>query len=277
MFYLGAPDPSWLEKAHVPIFVSANRTIDRKRGYEARVPWALDSGGFTQVSKHGKWLTTKESYVEEVLRVTGWGKLQWVAPQDWMCEPEVLQKTGLTVTEHQIRTTDSVVYLKSKGLPAIPVLQGWEEDDYWRHVDQYEARGISLEREPTVGIGSVCRRKRISVVSSLIKDLRELGIRLHGFGVKVTGLREFGDFLASADSMAWSFKARVEKLRLPQCTTHKNCANCLLFAEQWVAGLPEVGKSWSRALESSGLTSDIECLGMKVNAPTSMGTGTPYI
>jgi hypothetical protein len=32
------------------------------------------------------------------------GSLDWAAPQDWMCEPFILAKTGLSVREHLRRT-----------------------------------------------------------------------------------------------------------------------------------------------------------------------------
>jgi hypothetical protein len=54
---------------------------------------------------------------------------------------------------------------------------------------------------------------------------------LHGFGVKKTGLTRYGQALASADSMAWSFDAR-RRPPMSGCT-HATCANCLPFALRW--------------------------------------------
>lgn len=71
----------------------------------------------------------------------GIGRLDWAAPQDWMCEPHMLQKTGMSIAEHQSRTTLSVLELRrmldGEGVPIVPVLQGWRLDDYLRHVEQY--------------------------------------------------------------------------------------------------------------------------------------------
>jgi hypothetical protein len=70
-----------------------------------------------------------------------------------------------------------------------------------------------------------------------------LGIRCHGFGVKVRGLRSYAEHLVSSDSMAWSYDAR-RKAPLPGCP-HKNCANCLKYALRWRANvlLPELGSA----------------------------------
>ncbi|HZN72722.1 MAG TPA: hypothetical protein VFC00_13720, partial [Micromonosporaceae bacterium] len=60
---------------------------------------------------------------------------------------------------------------------------------------------------------------------------------------KTLGLIEYGDLLAPADSMAWSFEARRLKHPLPGCTRHRNCANCLRYALAWrtrlIATLPQ--------------------------------------
>jgi hypothetical protein len=56
---------------------------------------ALDSGGFTELRLHGGWRTTAAEYVTVVRRYRDQiGCLEWAAPQDWMCEPFMLAKTG---------------------------------------------------------------------------------------------------------------------------------------------------------------------------------------
>src|SRR5690606_660428 len=126
-----------------------------------------------------------------------------------MCEPFVLKKTGKTVVEHQSLTIDSLKALEdaSPDIPWMPVLQGWEESDYWRHIEEYQRRGVSLRDYPVVGIGSVCRRQATNEIASLVRSLSAEGLRLHGFGVKIGGLKKIADCLASADSMAWSYGA----------------------------------------------------------------------
>ena len=50
MFYTGAHQPHWLWRAGFPLFVS-HRQLARKRTLRpALARWALDSGGFTELS-----------------------------------------------------------------------------------------------------------------------------------------------------------------------------------------------------------------------------------
>lgn len=196
--------------------------------------WALDSGAFTELSTFGRFETTTAQFIEEVRRFGGMlGMPDWIAPQDWMCEPQVVTRTGLSVEEHQRRTIMSVSELRMAGLPVIPVIQGWHFDDYRRHVDLYDRVGMDLRREVVVGVGSVCRRQGSVESGRIFSELHRLGLQLHGFGVKTTGLARFGRLLKSADSMAWSFCGRRNKPVYECGRQHKNCANCFAYAMWW--------------------------------------------
>ena len=235
-FYLGTHRPNWLRDVDIHLFVSRRTLGLWKRLPRARCGWALDSGGFSELSMFGKWETTPARYLAEVRRFRDEvGNLEWAAVQDWMCEPFILEKTGKTIEEHQERTIDSYIEL-SAGVDFqwAPVLQGWKPQDYWRHWERYEARGIRLESLPIVGVGSVCRRQGTDTDEAveIIGSLASAGLSLHAFGFKQTGLQAGHGYLASADSMAWSYQARRNP-PLPGCVTHKNCANCLKYALQW--------------------------------------------
>ena len=119
------------------------------------------------------------------------------------------------------------------------MLQGWVEDDYVRHVDDYLAAGIDLTTYPVVGIGSVCRRQNTQEIADVLRRVSSLGINLHGFGVKSAGLVRAEMSLVSADSMAWSKRAwKIGSPTTPECVgVHKNCANCLRFALNWRAAI----------------------------------------
>jgi hypothetical protein len=236
-FYLGTHVPRWMgypEFAGVPLFISARRLRDQKRWKPAGAPWALDSGGFTELSMHGRWTVTAGEYVADVRR---WfdmiGPAEWCAPQDWMCEPHMVAKTGLSVAEHQRRTVANYLELRARApdLPFVPVLQGWAFEDYTRHIEDYRDAGVDLAALPLVGVGSVCRRQATGMAESLMRELHGRGIRAHGFGFKIDGLRRCAKYMASADSMAWSRQARWSA-PLPGCT-HKSCANCKRYAIQW--------------------------------------------
>src|SRR5207244_1080282 len=116
-------------------------------------------------------------YAEEV------GNLAWAAPQDWMCE-------------------------LAPALPFIPVLQGWQLQDYLAGAALYEAASIELAGMPLVGLWSVCRRQHTAEVGRIVGTLAGMGLRLHGFGMKRRGLAAYSGNLISADSLAWSYYAR---------------------------------------------------------------------
>lgn len=242
-FYLGTHQPQWLGRTAVPLFVSRRRLAGRKQLPIALGPWALDSGGFTELQMHGAWTIAPAAYVAEVRRYAEQiGGMRWAAPQDWMCEPVVIAGggaggavfagTNLSVEEHQRRTVANLLDLRALApeLPWAPVLQGWERDDYLRCWEMYQRAGVDLEREPVVGVGSVCRRQHSDEARAIFQGLQPL--RLHGFGLKLRGLEKSAHLLHSADSMAWSSHARR---RPPMCgsRTHKNCANCMAYALTW--------------------------------------------
>jgi hypothetical protein len=238
-FFLGAHQPGWLARLDVPMFVSHRTLRARRRLPRARGRWALDSGGFTELSLYGHWQTTPAEYAEAVARYADEvGELSWASPQDWMCEPFMLARTGLKIADHQARTVDNYCTLQqlAPGLPFIPVLQGWRLADYLACITRYAAAGIDLGTMPLVGLGSVCRRQASSEIGAIVTELAALGLRLHGFGVKRGGLANYADGLTSADSMAWSYAAR-RRLPLPGCTGHINCANCARFALGWRAAI----------------------------------------
>jgi hypothetical protein len=212
-YFIGAHRPHWIALSELPLFVSHNTLRGRKSLPRARTAWALDSGAFTEISKFGRFNTSAAEYAEAVRRYASEiGRLEFAAQQDWMCEPEAIARTGLTVEQHQARTIDNYLELRSIApeLPWMPSLQGWCLYDYGRHVEQYAARGVDLASLPRVGVGSICRRGSAGRIQHILTDLSGYGLKLHGFGLKTEGLRLAGGHLASADSMAWSFSARRE-------------------------------------------------------------------
>lgn len=346
-FWLGTHQPHWLADprcAGVDLFVSRSTLKARKTMPAAVTDWALDSGGFSEIQLHGRWTITPEEYIAEVRRYLAIGRLQWAAPMDWMCEPQVIaglverrkskacpaclrahrktadgkpvplrvasldteerplfvcecgyqatgkaprihvarwrawaaeagtvmaasvaeadrlglgavvvfHGTGLSVEEHQRRTVENFLELRrlAPDLPFIPVLQGWSLYDYWRCEEMYRAAGVDLKAETLVGVGTVCRRQGTNEATLIMQSLAAGGLRLHGFGFKILGLRASADVLASADSLAWSDTARRapplpghDKPGPGRRTGHINCANCIEYALMWRANLmADLGK-----------------------------------
>ncbi len=233
-FYLGTHEVSWLTNDVGPLFISHRRLALRKRLPRAATRWALDSGGFSELELHGRWVTTPTEYIDATRHYAAdIGMLDWAAPMDWMCEPKMLARTGLTVEDHQRRTIANFLELRERApeLPYIPVIQGWTRADYERCVTLYEAAGVNLSRETRVGVGSVCRRQGTPEVAEIVWALAEAGLSLHGFGVKARGIANVAGALTSADSMAWSYRARRDK-PLPGCQ-HQRCSNCIRYADRW--------------------------------------------
>jgi len=175
-FFLGTHQPGWLARRPEPLFISDRRLRTYRRLPVAAGGWALDSGGFTELAAHGSWEhgPTPSEYVAWIRRYAAEiGGLLWAAPQDWMCEPWITAKTGLSVAEHQHRTIDNFTQLRdlAPDLPIVPVVQGWTVTDYLRCVDRYAAAGVDLTASPLVGLGSVCRRQATDEAEAIITAL----------------------------------------------------------------------------------------------------------
>lgn len=208
-FFIGLDNPShaWPFKRSM---ISINRIRDRKSDFYIN-DWLMDSGAFTEISTHGKWRTEPEYYAKQVVRWSKVGNMLAAVSQDYMCEEFILQKTGLSVAEHQRLTTERYIALISLcGVPIMPVLQGYQPADYIRHLALY---GELLKPGAWVGVGSVCKRnsnpESVETVLRGIKYKRP-DLRLHGFGLKITALENpvIKNMLHSSDSMAWSLEGR---------------------------------------------------------------------
>lgn len=195
--------------------ISINRLRGRKKPIDCPAV-LLDSGAFTELHAHGTYRHEPSEYAAEVRRLHACGviKIAAAVAQDYMCERFMLERTGLSVEDHQRMTIDRYDLLMAEGLPVpvMPVLQGFSPQQYATHVAQY---GDRLQLGAWVGVGSVCKRQGdpaavVRVLSAI--HLQRPDLRLHGFGVKTTSLLHPGvrEHLATADSMAWSFAARYE-------------------------------------------------------------------
>lgn len=211
-FFTGLHQPSDAQHFDAA-FVSVNRLRKRKSAFKVG-DWIMDSGAFTEISTHGHYRHGVKEYAAEIRRWKDNGNLLAAVSQDWMCEPWIVEKTGLSVRQHQQLTVERYDELLADdtGVYILPVLQGYHPDDYVRHIRMYGAR---LTPGAWVGVGSVCKRNgdpsAIARVLIAIKHERP-DLLLHGFGLKKTALSS--DFISSqlhtADSMAWSFHARKQ-------------------------------------------------------------------
>lgn len=211
-FFTGLHQPS--DARHFEAaFISVNRLRTRKAPMQVR-DWIMDSGAFTEISTHGRYRHDVASYAAEIRRWSTNGRLLAAVAQDFMCEPWIIERTGLSVEAHQRLTIERFDQLRAEdtaGVYILPVLQGFDPTDYVRHVRAY---GDRLPPGAWVGVGSVCKRngdpRAVAAVLLAIKQERP-DLRLHGFGLKTTALADplVRAQLATADSMAWSYHARI--------------------------------------------------------------------
>lgn len=218
-FFTGMHHPHSAQQ--LPLACISVNVLRRRKGLftPPAAGWMLDSGAFTEISSHGHYRHSPEQYAAEAARWLRVGRLEVIVSQDFMCEPFILSKTGLTLEDHQrltIERYDRILsaweILTDGSVPVMPVLQGWAVEDYVRHLRAY---GDRLKPGMWVGVGSVCKRQgRPEVTVAILEAIKaeRPDLRLHGFGVKYTSLAHarIRELLYSADSMAWSFAARYE-------------------------------------------------------------------
>jgi hypothetical protein len=216
----------------VNAMISANALVRTKNGAlqirKAPIPvrrWMMDSGAFSQVTKYGDFIISPEEYVRIAVRFQDCGDLACIVTQDYMCEPDVikmLQDMGkqASVRIHQRKTVERyfevLTEAKKQGLkvPVMPVLQGWEVEDYLYHFAMYEEARMELgiySPYEWIGIGSTCKRNKNPEVVSDILDILDYNhgplsdYKIHLFGYKTTGLRcdKIKDRIYSSDSFAY--------------------------------------------------------------------------
>lgn len=241
-FFTGLHQPS--DAKHFDAaFVSVVRLRNRKGPFQVG-DWIMDSGAFSEISIHGHYRHSVAEYAEQIKRWNGNGNLLAAVSQDWMCEPWIVAKTGLSIAEHQrlsIERYDDLLACDT-GVYILPVLQGYAAADYVSHVRQYGAR---LAPGAWVGVGSICKRNGDpdAIASVLLAIRRERpDLRLHGFGLKTTALGSglIREMLYSADSMAWSFAAR---------RGGRN-ANDWREAKSWAARIKDAAIQWPLFIEA---------------------------
>lgn len=212
LFYTGThvlQHAPYLERAFINVRVL--RSKNRRSDIRANC-WIMDSGAFRELEMYGKFCISVEQYASEIKRWSQFRGFELAVTQDYMCEPFMVARTGLTVAEHQrltIQRYDALAKLVGADV-LLPVLQGYAPVDYVRHLAAYGDRLTPCMR---VGVGSVCKRN--SNPQSILDVLEAINIvrpdlRLHGFGLKKTALENalVCNLLYSADSMAWSLAAR---------------------------------------------------------------------
>ncbi|RUV23458.1 MULTISPECIES: hypothetical protein [unclassified Mesorhizobium] len=246
VFYVGLHQPS--DAQHFDrACISVRRLWGRSKPIDC--PDVLvDSGAFTELHLYGGYRSHVSEYASEIRRLHDAGvvNISAAVAQDYMCEPFMLAKTGLSIAEHQRLTIERYEMLIAEALPvpAMAVLQGYAPADYASHARQY---GDLLPFGAWVGVGSVCKRngdpEQIVEVLAAVRAERP-DLRLHGFGVKQTALLHPGvrAQLDTADSMAWSYSARKQGRNGNSWTEAK------AFADRVQASASKAAAEWQMPL-----------------------------
>lgn len=210
-FYVGLHQPS--DARHFARCCIHIARLERRRRPLGCEDLLVDSQAFMKLKLHGRYPESPEAYARKVERAAQLAEHITAVTEDYMCEPFVLARTGMTLAAHQrltIERYDAIRGVLDQAIYLMPVLQGYHPREYADHIRQYGAR---LGLGAWVGVGSVCKRNTdpaaIRAVLLAIKAERP-DLRLHGFGVKITALASptVRQLLYSADSMAWSLNAR---------------------------------------------------------------------
>lgn len=234
----------------VPILVSYGRLRKAKTLPAASAPWVCDSRGYSEIAQHGTWTIPAAEYAADLTRYAQEiGRLSWAAPQDWPCRRPLLDKTGLTETEHQRRTIASVVELRTlvPTVPIICVVTGLTAAGYLRHVEMYRTAGIDLRAEDlVVGVGALVGRPPHEI-AGIVRTLYAAGLhRLHGFGVKGRALDLVAGLVVSVDSAGWSREARRRGGLCPHGLT------------KWETNCPRAAQSWGARQRQRGAREDVQ-------------------
>jgi len=210
-FYIGLHQPSDAKHfARCCIHIERLATRQKPLGCQELL---IDSQAFMKLRLHGGYPDTPEAYACKVARAAQLAEHVTAVTEDYMCEPFMLAKTGLTTADHQrltIERYDAIRAALDSNIYLMPVLQGYHPREYVQHLRDY---GTRLPPGAWVGVGSICKRNTdpaaIRAVLLAIKAERP-DLRLHAFGIKTTALASptVRQLLASADSLAWSYHAR---------------------------------------------------------------------
>jgi hypothetical protein len=85
--------------------ISVNRLRRRKSDFAVK-DWVMDSGAFTELFRFGHYRHSVQEYAQCIKRWRTCGNLLAAVAQDMMCEQVILERTGLTIADHQRLTIE---------------------------------------------------------------------------------------------------------------------------------------------------------------------------
>jgi hypothetical protein len=182
----------WESKTGVPVMIVASNFLTPAGRLRIRPvpeqcrPLFADCGGFYFALKGKDYPFTYDQYLDWLYAM----KPDYAATWDYPCEVEIAADDA-AVLSRQERTIEHARALLAHHVPWtwVPVVQGRTVAQYVRHARMYTAAGLV---QPSMGIGSLCRRTRVAEITGIIAALhQELpATRFHLFGVKAQTFRQ---------------------------------------------------------------------------------------
>ena len=207
----------------------------------------VDAGGYGILTKLKDYPFSPNTYFRDlrILKPAYWGSM------DYPCHPPFLKRLGRTVTEQIIATLNNQILLMEHDqfdqVPGqfIPVIQGWEMDDYLYCIDAMRDNGLLTDY---MAIGSLKRPRKGNNGPNQTKQLilqiaKELpGTRLHIFGITLLILEDpmVAPAIYSGDSASWSFEHKFTKVGgphrpdLPHAGVENHFDRRFLVAQDWL-------------------------------------------
>ena len=188
------------------VMLSYNMLRKIKAPWNIDIPFMMDSGAFAVIQKYGKYPYTPEEYAEGIEK---WHPdIAWT--MDYPCEPSAQKRGDYNPKKAQEMTIDNQIRLLDLNVNTQMVVQGWTINDYLENIDRIKDHGLLTEH---LGIGSVCRRGQNKEIARIIRAIHNnvpSWVKLHGFGVKVSVLKDTDArfYLHSVDSQSWGYEMR---------------------------------------------------------------------
>jgi queuine/archaeosine tRNA-ribosyltransferase len=186
--------------------LSYNMLRKIKTPWKVDIPFMMDSGAFAVIQKYGKYPFTPEEYASGIQK---WHPdIAWT--MDYPCEPFVQKRGDYNPRKSQEMTIDNQIRLLDLNTNTQMVVQGWTVQDYLENLDRIKEQGLLTEH---LGIGSVCRRGQNREIARIVRAIHNnvpSWVKLHGFGIKVSVLKDTDArfYLHSVDSQSWGYEMR---------------------------------------------------------------------
>ena len=166
----------------------------------------VDSGGF-QVT--ARWDLEYPYSVETLFEYAERVGADYLAAPDYACEPELHDSTvsnriGMTVEGHA--QAMALYEDREWSFQLVPVLQGYEVEDYEHCIDWFESEGMIRDY---MAVGTVCKRDRVKSIHNVLQAIKRKlpDVDLHMFGMTLNAWKDrrlWGQF-KSADTAAWNW------------------------------------------------------------------------